>query len=81
MFLSIVHDAENDLDFWSAKLQSAFYPHVCTCSPQILVCVLPVDGLQVRTSAFYTWPEKNTCSFIHIRLLYRNDRTHLHKYM
>ena len=35
-------------DFWSAKLRSAFYPHVRTCGPQILVRVIPIDGPQVR---------------------------------
>ena len=33
--------------FWSAKLWSAFYPHVRTHGPQISVCVLPVDGPQI----------------------------------
>ena len=44
------------LTIWSAKLRSAFYPYVRTYGPQILVCVLPADGPQIRTSAFYTLP-------------------------
>jgi len=44
-------------DFWSAKLRSAFYPHVHTYGPQIFVCVLQADDPQVHTSAFYKCPD------------------------
>jgi len=52
MFLSIIHDAENDFKLLVRKITVRILP----TRPQILVRVLPVDGPHVRRSAFYPWP-------------------------